>query len=246
MKIEEFNGIVLSTTNFKESSKILNVLTDKYGLIGIMAKGARNIKSKLRSAANPLAYGTINAYYKEDKLSTLISLDVINSFSNIQKDLEKISYANYLLDLFLQVSRQANDSDLFDLLINALIKIEDGLNPRIITQIVELKLLDYLGVSPKLDSCAICGSQNNIVNLSSFHGGYLCSNCIEDNMNFVDSKTIRVIRQYYYVDISKITKLDIKDITIKQIDEFLDDYYDRYTGLYLKSKSFLKQIQKLN
>ena len=44
MTIESFEGIIISETNYSESSKILNVLTDKYGLIGIMSKGCRNIK----------------------------------------------------------------------------------------------------------------------------------------------------------------------------------------------------------
>ena len=45
MTIESFEGIIISETNYSESSKILNVLTDKYGLIGVMSKGCRNIKS---------------------------------------------------------------------------------------------------------------------------------------------------------------------------------------------------------
>ena len=32
---------------------------------------------------------------------------------------------------------------------------------------------------------------------------------------------------------------------LKEINLFLDDYYDRYTGIYLKSKKFLKQIEKI-
>ena len=28
-----------------------------------------------------------------------------------------------------------------------------------------------------------------------------------------------------------------------EINKFLEDYYDRYTGLYLKSKDFLKQLR---
>ena len=99
LKIESFEGIIISETNYSESSKILNVLTDKYGQIGIMSKGCRNIKSKLRGVSRKLIYGTFNVYYKPNGLSTLISIDVINSFSKTLMDLEKISYASYVLDL---------------------------------------------------------------------------------------------------------------------------------------------------
>ena len=241
MKIEEFKGIVLSATDYSEASKILNVLTDKFGVIGIMAKGAKKVKSKFSSVSNPLIYGTFNVYYKENKLSTLISVDVIDIFENIHKDLTKITYSNYLLDLFIQTSRQDNNCELFGLLRDALVKINKNINSKVITQIVEIKLLDYLGVSPKIDSCSLCGSSDNIVTLSSYSGGYICKNCFSDE-KIVNSKTIKIIRQYYYVDISKISDIDIDKNVIFEIDDFLDDYYDRYTGLYLKSRGFLKKL----
>ena len=50
---------------------------------------------------------------------------------------------------------------------------------------------------------------------------------------------------FYYVDISKITKLDVSQTIKNEIDKFLDEYYDDYTGLYLKSKKFLKDLNKI-
>lgn len=244
MKIEKFEGIVLSETNYSESSKILNVLTDKYGLIGIMSKGCRKIKSKLRGVSRKLIYGTFNVYYKENGLSTLISIDVINSFSNTLMDLEKISYASYIIDLTNQVLKQNDSEEIFDILKNTLIKIEEGLDPLVLTNIIEIKLLNYLGITPNIDSCTNCGSSKQIVTLSSEQGGYICKNCYQ-NEPLVNEKTIKVIRMYYYVDISSITKLDISREVSKEINTFLDDYYDRYTGLYLKSKDFIKKVNQL-
>ena len=42
--------------------------------------------------------------------------------------------------------------------------------------------------------------------------------------------------------INKISKIDISNKCKYEINKFLDEYYDRYTGLYLKSKSFIKMI----
>ena len=50
---------------------------------------------------------------------------------------------------------------------------------------------------------------------------------------------------YYLIDIKSISKLNIKDADILEINRFLTNYYDDYTGLYLKSKDFLKTIAKL-
>ena len=245
MKIESIEGIILSETNYSESSKILNVLTKEHGLIGVMSKGCRNMKSKLRGVSRKLIYGTIHIYYKEKGLSTLIGVDVINSFSKTLMDLEKISYSSYILDLTNQVLKQNDDEEIFDLLKDTLIKIEEGLNPLALTNILELKLLDYLGVSPSIDACSHCGSDKQIVTISSDAGGYICKNCY-NNEPLVSDKTIKMIRMYYYVDIKNITKLDVSNQISFEINRFLDDYYDRYTGLYIKSKDFIKKINSLN
>lgn len=245
MKIESLEGIILSETNYSESSKILNVLTKEHGLIGVLSKGCRNVKSKLRGVSRKLLLGTLHIYYRPNGLSTLIGIDIINSFSKSIMDLEKISYASMILDLTYQVIRQTEDENIYDLLKNTLIKLDEGLDPMPLSNIFELKLLDFLGVSPSLDGCSECGNNTDIVTISSYRGGYLCRSCYQ-NAPIVSEETIKTIRMYYYVDIKSIKKLNIKKEVSKEINQFLDDYYERYTGLYIKSKDFLKRINQLN
>ena len=38
---------------------------------------------------------------------------------------------------------------------------------------------------------------------------------------------------------------NISDNVKKELDMFINEYYDRYTGLYLKSKNFIKDLEKL-
>ena len=240
--ITTIDGIIINSRNYSETSKILDIFTKEYGIIGVLAKGCRSLKSNLRSVSDKLTYAKFTIYYKKDKLSLLSEASIISNFSNIKKDIEKISYASFLLDLTNQVYKQNNDSTLYDLLISALIKINDNFNPLAITNIVELKYLDYLGVMPQLMGCAICG-RKNVITLSSDKGGFLCSNC-HTNEPIISDKAIKLIRMYSLVDINKISKLDIKKDIIYENNNFIDDYYDRYTGLYLKSKTFLKKLNK--
>lgn len=243
MKIEKVTGIVLSDTNYSESSKILNVLTKEHGKIGIISKGCRNLKSSLRSVSSKLTYGYFNIYYKKEGLSVLISVDIINDFSNIKQDLFKIGYATFLSDLTNQVLKETSSNEIFDLFINGLIKINDDFDPMIIANIIELKYLNYLGVMPILDCCSVCGSNKKIVTVSSFSGGYLCVNCYK-NEYIVDEKTVKLLRMFNYVDISKIKELNILPKNKNEINKFLENYYDRYTGIYLKSKDFLTQLRE--
>lgn len=243
--MKEVEGIVLSETNYSETSKILNILTKEYGLIGVISKGCRKLKSPLRSVSSKLTYGKFIIYYKKDKLSTLTEVNIINNFKNIKRDINSISYSSYILDLAYQVYKQNNSKNILDLLLQSLIKIEEGFDPLIIMNILELKYLDYLGIMPVIDGCAVCGSKTNIVTISSYKGGYICQNC-HTNEKIISPKTIKIFRMFYYVDIAKISKLELSDQVKNEINTFLNDYYDRYTGLYLKSKKFILDLQKIS
>lgn len=242
--IEKIEGIIISEQAYGETSKIINVLTPDKGIIGMMAKGARKLKSDLANVSSKLNYGYFDVYYKENKLSTLVSVDVVNSFKNVRKDIEKISYVSFLLDLSGQVMKHNPHKLVFTNLLAALKKIDEGFDPLVITNIIELKFLDLLGVMPILDCCSGCGKTSNIVTLSNIKGGYVCGDCVTSE-KIVSEKTIKLIRMFYYVDIDKISKLEISNLCKNEINEFLDDYYEQYTGLYLKTKKFLKDLSKI-
>ena len=242
--IEDVEGIIVSERDYGETSKIVNIITKEHGIIGAMAKGAITMKSELRSVSGKLTYGVFHLYYKKDKLSTLTGVDLLDSFKNIKKDIAKITYASFLLELTEQVMKQSYQDGIYELVIAALKKINEGFDPMVVTNILELKYLDYLGVMPMIDACSLCGNSSGITTLSADKGGYVCRKCYT-NERMVDEKTIKLIRMFYYVDLLKISKLDISPKVKREINDFLDDYYDRYTGLYLKSKTFLKNLNQI-
>lgn len=244
--LKDIEGIILKERDYGESSKILDVFTKEYGIIGVISKGSKKMKSTLSGVSTRLTYGIFHIYYKEDKLSTLTSVDVKDSFINIKNNVINISFATYLSELVFQVVKQSIKYDeIFDLFINSLLKINELYDPLVITNILELKLLSYLGVEPILDKCAICKRIDNIITLSSDKNGLLCKNC-RTYEKIVDLKTIKYLRMYYYLDISKISKIEIDSKVKNEIDEFLTEYYDNHTGIYLNSKKFINDLKKVN
>jgi len=242
--IKKLEGIIVSEVDYKESSKIINIYTKEEGIICCLARGSKRLKSSLNGVSSKFTYGFFHINYKENGLSTLMEVDIIDNFKNIKRDLEKISYVSFITELVVQVYKHENNINIYNLYIESIKKINNMFDPEVITNILELKLLDNLGIRPVIDSCVSCGNTNAIVTISSYKGGYLCQNCCHDE-KIVHTKTIKLIRMFYYIDISKIEKIDISDTIKNEINEFIDDYYDRYSGLYLKSKTFLKNLNKL-
>lgn len=237
----EEEGFILHETPYGETSKIIQVFTPTHGVIGIMCKGAKSLKSRLRAATLKYTYAKFTIYYKENKLSVLKEADVINPFVRIRNDIILISFIAYLSELTHQVLKQSNDKEIYSDFISSVLKIEEGLDPIVLTNILEIKYLSKLGVLFNLDECVLCGDKTNIVTISSDVGGYICKNCLTSEV-IVSPKVIKMLRMYYYVNIKSITDLKIDDATKNTINAFLDDYYERYTGLYLNSKKFLKTM----
>lgn len=206
-------GIILSETPFQESSKILNILTEDYGLIGVLSKGCKTMKSKLRSLSNKMIYAEFVLSYKENKLSILTDGEILDSYKSIYTDFKKASYSFYIIDLVNQVLKENNNKNIFNLLQDTLNKIDNNYSCELLTSIIEIKLLQYLGV--EIDT----------------------NNLEEYNLN---TKTINIINLFNNIEISKINKLDLEDINLyKELNDFIINYYDNYTGIYLKNKNKL-------
>ena len=251
MKNVKARGIVVGETLYGDNSKILKVFTRDYGIISIMSKGCKKPKSALHEASNKLVLADFNISYKEDGISTLISADTVNLFKNIvmdYMDIDKKMYSFYIVDLIFQVINHMkidndHDDNIYDMLIASLTKIDEGLPPNIMYDIVRLKMLDYLGVKPSLDGCNNCGS-TNVITFDSHSYGYICNNCYT-NEKIYSKDSITNLRMLYIVDIDKIKKLEVSSLTIEEIEEFLDDYYLENTGIYLKSNKNKEILSKV-
>lgn len=242
--IKKIEGIIVSEIDYKESSKIVNVLTKEYGIIGLIARGTKQVKSKLSGVTSKLTYGYFHVNYKENGLSNLIEVDIIEHFKNIRKSIDLMSYSLYLLELAEKVYKHDKDENIYDMLIASLKKIDEGYDYKVVTNIFELKMLDFLGIRPVIDECVICGNKSDIVTISSYRGGYLCKNCLHGEV-ITNIKTVKLLRMFYYIDISKITKLEVSENVQEELSKFIYDYYDRYSGLYLKSREFLQNLEKI-
>ena len=241
--LKKIRGIVVSEVPYKDSSKVLNILCEE-GVIGVVSKGCKRINSPLRVISNKLTLGEYVIYYNESKLSTLKEGSILDNFNNIKNDLNKISHATYITDLVNQVRKQNADPTVFSLYLSALKKIDEGINETVVMNILEIKLLDYLGVGINLNGCAKCGSTREIVTIDPDVGGYICKNCYTNEIIY-DERVRKMLRMYYLVEIDSIKELKIKDYVIDSINKFLSVYYDRYTGLYIRSKEFLDRNIKI-
>jgi DNA repair protein RecO (recombination protein O) len=117
-------GIILSKINYGEADRILSILTKDQGKVRVIAKGVRKVKSRKRGhieVLNQIKFSAVNTY----DLDLITEADLIESFSEVKKDLKKVSVAYYLVEI---ISKLLEGNEKNDLLYYLLLKKLHELN----------------------------------------------------------------------------------------------------------------------
>jgi len=134
----------------------------------------------------------------------------------------------------------------FEVLKQALDAIDEEYDPEAIALFVDWKLLPYAGVRPVLHQCASCGAVEGEFAFSFSQGGFLCHRCFHVDQYIIrlNPTQVKLIRMFANVPIEKIGKLELKRETKRFIKMIVTTIYEEQTGMRLKSRSFIDQLEK--
>ncbi|EUJ43045.1 DNA repair protein RecO [Listeria riparia] len=243
--MEKCEGIVIRTTSYRESDKIIVIYTREYGKIGLVARGAKKTKSRL-AAVTQLFTNGVFTFYPNRGLGTLQQGEALTSFSSIQTDIFLTAYATYACELLdKSTEEQQASTGLYDLFYQILHHIDEGYEPQVLTQIFEMKMLSVLGLYPTMDRCAICGHVDGPFDFSAYANGLVCYRCFEKDKYrmHLPENVVKLLRLFYIFQLDRLGNIDVKQETKEQVQRAIDTYYEQYSGLYLKSKKFLNNMK---
>ncbi|MBI9008822.1 MAG: DNA repair protein RecO [Tenericutes bacterium] len=233
--MENIKGLILKSINYKESSKIIYIYTDA-GLRSCLIHGSNKMKNRYLNLSRVLNYIDIHVSGKD--LLTFRDGDVLNGFRDLAGDLEKYTYCTHILELIYSFSSHQHDHEkLLNFLLKIFTIIEKEENYIPYLNMIELKLLYLLGVNPLLTQCVECERVDNLF-FSITEGGMCCSDHIKNPMNITE-KALFYFKFLYYFDLSKDSMLEIDEITLKELRNILDRYYEYHLNIKTKSRELL-------
>src|SRR5690606_16662825 len=149
--INKLEGIVIRTTDYGESNKIITLFTREAGKIAGMARGAKKPSSRLAGVSQLFTYGYFLIQGNRG-LGTIQQGEMISSYRSIREDIFKTAYASYILEL-IDKGTGENESNpfLFELLSQTLQYINEDFDADIVTNIFEMKMLNVLGLYPEMN-----------------------------------------------------------------------------------------------
>ncbi|MBB6445991.1 DNA repair protein RecO [Bacillus benzoevorans] len=245
--LQKCEGIVLRTTDYGETNKIITLFTREWGKIGVMARGAKKPKSRLAAITQPFTYG----YFLVQKGSGLGSLqqgEMIASWRGIKEDIFLTAYASFIVELTDRCAEEKKTNPyFFELLYQTLNFINEGYDPDIMKNIYEMKMLPTLGMYPVLNQCVVCGATEGQFSFSVKEGGIICHRCLDKDPYHlkVSAAAVKLLRIFYYLDLTRLGNISVKPQTKAELKKVIDSYYEEYSGLFLKTRKFLEQLEKL-
>ncbi|MTH52462.1 DNA repair protein RecO [Bacillus mangrovi] len=245
--LQKCEGIIIRSSSYGETNKIVTIYTRELGKVGVMARGAKKPNSRLSAMTQLFTYGTF-LFHKSSGLGGLQQAETIASMRSIREDLFKTAYASYMAELLDKGTENLQRNPfLFELFLQLFQHLDEGRDPDILLRMFELKMLPVLGLTPHLNGCANCGSTDGTFHFSVREAGFLCHRCFEmDPYRLVISQgAVRIIRLLYFFELERLGEISVKDATKQELKIVLDSYYQEYSGLYLKSKRFLDQMDHL-
>ena len=175
------HGLVLREVKYKESSKILTILTEEEGKITAEAKGALRKGARFAASAQVLVWSELTFSEYRGRY-TLTEGSVLEDFAALREDLSDYALGCYFAELMENVSDEDSpDSALLHLGLNTLFALSRKLYPaEHIKAVFELRLMCLAGFAPALDRCAVCGEHAPQEPRFNVQGGTLrCGACPE-------------------------------------------------------------------
>ena len=244
--LQKCEGIVIRTTDYGETNKIVTLYTREWGKVGIMARGAKKPNSRLSSITQLFTHG----YFLVQRGSGLGSLqqgEIITSMRSIGEDIFLTAYASYIVELTDKCTEEKKSNPFhFELLYQTLNYMNEGYEPDILMNIYEMKMLNVMGLYPILNQCSVCGSTDGHFSFSIREGGFICHRCLDkDPYHFkISPASVNLLRLFYYFDLSRLGTISVKDETKEELKKVITAYYEEYSGLHLKTKKFLNSMDQ--
>jgi len=177
------DALVLHAFDYRETSRIVRLVTRELGIVSAIARGARRPRSKFGAALDLFASGEAQLVTTMGRdLHILHAFEATQSRPALAESLDRFAAAAALAELLLRFAPEQEDPGLLDTVTGALDALAAA--PKGAAEPVALGgawcLVAELGFAPSLDACVSCHAVIDPTAAVSFHhraGGALCATC---------------------------------------------------------------------
>lgn len=236
-------ALILYNRNFREDDKLVKIFTEQAGKRMFFVKHAVN--SKLSPVIQPLTIANLLMKINDEGLSYIQDYQDVQSFNRINNDLFIMAYATYVAALAdASIRDNQPDAALFAFLEKTLELMNQGLDYEILTNIFEIQILSRFGVSLNFHECVFCHRTGMPFDFSFKWNGLLCPEHYyqDERRSHLHPNIPFLLNQFQSVEFETLETISLNKEIKQQLRHIIDQLYDEYVGIHLKSKKFIDSL----
>jgi len=252
MPLYTTNAIVIRSSNYGESDKIVTFFTKDFGKIRGIAKGARRSRKRFQNALGLFSHLRLIFFDREGMgLVRAEGCDILQAFPKIREDLRKIFWGNYYLELMSEMAgERETNREAFDVLLSFLSNLEEGEPQEEALRMFEIRVLSLFGYRPNMKRCDLCKKDWEALKdsptafFSLEKGGLICEGCSKTLNNLIPLSlgTAKLIERISQMELGKIRRLKFTPQALSESRELLPKFITYQLGKELRSLKALKGI----
>lgn len=173
-------GIVIKSSDYKDSDKIVTIFSANLGIIKARARGVKKSGAKLSFAVQPFAFCEFMLVARGG-FYTIINASSIDQFFDLTADFDKYIFCLSCLEVCEKTIKENDlNQEMFLLLLNLLKRVcYSNVSTMIIFIKFMLESLKFLGFSMSINNCACCSNEisSKFLAYSYDYNGMICSKC---------------------------------------------------------------------
>ncbi len=240
------DAVVLRRIATGETDRVLVLFTREKGKLSAIAKGARRPLSRLGGGSEPFMQSTVQLAVGQN-LDVLTQCRVERSFPGLRRDMERMGYAAYMLEVVDSgLAERQPQPQLWDLLVASLTLLEDAGTPAALVRAFELNALSLMGYQPELGRCVRCHGEVDAPG-AAFHplrGGMHCAACAARTAGTirVAPDTVRLLRAMLARPMKQFQSADLPEAQEHELARCLVPYVRHTLEAPLRSLQYLEAI----
>ena len=243
-------ALVLRSVDYKESDKILTLLTPQDGKVTASARGSRKKGSAIAAGTQLLTYADMVLYEYQGRWSVKEAA-VERQFRGVEQDIERLSLGCYFAEVVEDLAvEELPAPELLSLVLNSLHVLDK--RPEMPLEQVkaafELKVMCLSGYEPILDACAVCGQEPPQQPRLHLKEGVLhCAACREEVGEGISmplsASVLAAMRHIVYGDPKRLFSFQLDQVSLEQLSGVCEGYLMTQLERGFGTLDFFKQIR---
>lgn len=242
-------ALVLRAVDYKESDRILTLLTAEQGKMTVSARGCRKKGSTIAAGCQLLAWSEMVLYDYRGRWSVKESVPE-RLFAGVRGDLERFALGCYFAEVAEALALEGLPSqELLSLTLNSLHALDEMKSKplALVKTAFEWRCMCLAGYEPQVDGCAVCDAAEP--ERARFHlreGVLHCESCrggVGEGISMpLNAQAVSALRSIVHADPKRLFSFGVEGEGLRQLGEASEAYLHTQLERGFRTLDFYKQL----